>query len=76
MTPAKSNQSLSTTFNYHVGDERPSKSLQIAMGLGRPFPQLIPDAEAFVVDFDGQGDPLKPYNWTTWTKYVLAINLS
>jgi len=44
----------------------------LAMGSCKPYPQRLPDIEAFVVEFDGVSDPWKPLNWPSWTKYVSA----
>lgn len=32
----------------------------------------LPDAKAYEIEFDGDNDPWKPYNWPSWTKYVTA----
>ena len=42
---------------------------KMTMGLGRPFPPLLPDLEDYIVDFDGPDDPMHPYNWELPTKY-------
>jgi DHA1 family multidrug resistance protein-like MFS transporter len=36
----------------------------LAMGAGKEYPPLLPDPEAYVVEFDGANDPLHPYNWS------------
>ena len=76
MEAFESNHSLPTAISRHFREDKSSDGFHLAMGLGKPFPQQLPDAEAFVVEFDGQGDPWKPYNWRLWTKYVLAIAIS
>lgn len=39
------------------------------MGNGRPYPPaLTGDVSAYIVDFDGPGDPTHPQNWSTLTK--------
>ena len=73
MTLFPSKQSCPTPFTHDFREGKSLDSLQLAMGLNKPFPERLPDAEAFVVEFDGQGDPWKPHNWQSWTKYVLAI---
>ena len=72
-TATFSNQFSPAPFTRDAGDDVWSGSLQLAMGSGKPFPPQIPDVEAFVVEFDEQGDPWLPYEWPSWTKYVLAI---
>ena len=37
-------------------------------GAGKPYPPLLPEREEYVVEFDGQGDPLHPQNWPTKKK--------
>jgi hypothetical protein len=68
MAPFNSNQSLPTSFNHDFREDGSSDMLHLAMGSGKLFPAQLPDAEAFVVEFDGQDDPWKPYNWSLWTK--------
>lgn len=36
---------------------------KLVMGMGRPFPPILPDSENYDVDFDGLDDPTHPYNW-------------
>lgn len=64
--------SLPTNVSDGIREEKPD-GFQPTMGKGKPFPQNLPDAEAFIVEFDGEGDPWEPFNWSSWTKYVLAI---
>lgn len=42
----------------------------LAMGAGKEHPPLLPDSEAYVVEFDGADDPIHPYNWSTIKRYV------
>lgn len=40
----------------------------LAMGAGKEHPPLVPDSEAYVVEFDGANDPLHPYNWPSFKR--------
>ena len=42
----------------------------LAMGAGKEHPPLLPDSEAYVVEFDGANDPLHPYNWSLSKRLV------
>jgi DHA1 family multidrug resistance protein-like MFS transporter len=42
----------------------------LAMGAGKEHPPLLPDSEAYVVEFDGADDPLHPYNWPSLKRYA------
>lgn len=42
----------------------------LPMGAGKEYPPLLPDPEGFVVEFDGAGDPMHPYNWTLTRRFV------
>lgn len=63
---------------HTVGSTRPfalHKSVSLKFGGGRPFPPLIHEArEAYVVDFDGPGDPMHPFNWRLRDKYLCYRN--
>jgi DHA1 family multidrug resistance protein-like MFS transporter len=43
------------------------------MGAGKEYPPLLPDPEDFVVEFDGAGDPLHPYNWSLMRRYAFSM---
>lgn len=49
---------------------RPSKVSLPAFGAGKPYPPLLPAQEDYVVEFDGDDDPLYPQNWPLKKKYV------
>ena len=63
MEAFESNQSLPTPISRDFRKDQSSDGFQLAMGLEKPFPQQLSDAEAFIVEFDGQSDPWKPCNW-------------
>ncbi|KAL4978973.1 major facilitator superfamily domain-containing protein [Aspergillus desertorum] len=48
----------------------------LPMGAGKEYPPLLPDPEDFVVEFDGAGDPLHPYNWSLMRRIFLVCILS
>ncbi|KAJ4418219.1 hypothetical protein N0V82_005693 [Gnomoniopsis sp. IMI 355080] len=37
---------------------------KLSLGLDKPLPPRLPDPEEYTVDFDGENDPIHPYNWT------------
>jgi DHA1 family multidrug resistance protein-like MFS transporter len=39
-----------------------------AFGAGKPYPPQLPNREDYVVEFDGEDDPLYPQNWSTRRK--------
>jgi DHA1 family multidrug resistance protein-like MFS transporter len=41
-----------------------SKPVLPAFGGGKPYPSPLPDQEAYVVEFDGENDPLHGQNWS------------
>lgn len=45
------------------------------MGLGKPYPPLLPDQEEYVVEFEGPDDPLHAQNWPMKKKIFTAIIL-
>jgi hypothetical protein len=49
---------------------RASKASLPAFGAGKPYPPLLPAQEDYVVEFDGDDDPLYPQNWPLNKKYV------
>jgi DHA1 family multidrug resistance protein-like MFS transporter len=42
----------------------------LPMGANKDYPPMLPDSEGYVVEFDGADDPLHPYNWSTFRRYV------
>ncbi|KAI9734851.1 MAG: hypothetical protein M1834_001930 [Cirrosporium novae-zelandiae] len=44
-------------------------------GAGKPYPPPLPSKEEYVVEFDGPGDPLHPFNWPFWKKLQVAAVL-
>ncbi|KAL6230534.1 hypothetical protein BDW75DRAFT_222450 [Aspergillus navahoensis] len=48
----------------------------LPMGAGKEYPPFLPDPEVFVVEFDGAGDPLHPYNWSLMRRIFLVCILS
>ncbi|CAK7217044.1 hypothetical protein SBRCBS47491_003028 [Sporothrix bragantina] len=52
----------SGTVGRSVTSRRHEKPLP-AFGLDKPYPPMMPDQEAYVVEFDGPDDPLHAQNW-------------
>lgn len=46
---------------------------KLFLGMGKPLPPRLPDAEEYTVEFDGEDDPIHPYNWTRSAKYVVFL---
>ena len=46
---------------------------KMSLGLGKPFPPRLPDPEEYTVDFDGENDPIYPYNWASSAKLFTSI---
>jgi DHA1 family multidrug resistance protein-like MFS transporter len=42
----------------------------LPMGANKEYPPMLPDSEAYVVEFDGADDPLHPSNWSMTRRYV------
>jgi hypothetical protein len=49
-------------------DEKAPDTTKSVMGSGKPFPPGLPNAEAYVVEFDGSDDAWLPYNWPSGKK--------
>ena len=47
----------------------------LPMGAGKPFPPSMPDAEEYVVEFEGSDDPMHPQNWPFKRRYVFFFFL-
>ncbi|KGO73072.1 Major facilitator superfamily domain, general substrate transporter [Penicillium italicum] len=46
----------------------------LPMGANKEHPPLLPDSEAYVVEFDGVNDPLHPYNWSTLRRVIAVFS--
>jgi DHA1 family multidrug resistance protein-like MFS transporter len=46
----------------------PSRAPLPPFGAGKPYPPPLPAREDYVVEFDGQDDPLYPQNWSLGKK--------
>lgn len=44
-------------------------------GGGKPYPEMLPDREEYVVEFDGPSDPMHAQNWPMKKKLPVAITL-
>jgi DHA1 family multidrug resistance protein-like MFS transporter len=47
-----------------------------SMGHGKPMPPSLPDREEYVVEFDGEHDPMHAQNWSTKKKIFTAAMLA
>ncbi|EAL86141.1 hypothetical protein KXW29_007150 [Aspergillus fumigatus] len=47
-----------------------------AFGAGKPYPPQLPNREDYVVEFDGEDDPLYPQNWSTRRKLCTGAILA
>ena len=56
-------QHLGTVGKSLTGKSRESRRPLPEMGLGKPYPPLLPAQEEYVVEFDGPDDPLHAQNW-------------
>lgn len=56
-------QHTGTVGRSLTGKSRESKKPLPEMGLGKPYPPLLPAQEEYVVEFDGPDDPLHAQNW-------------
>lgn len=50
---------------YTVGSNRTRapRDEWLPLGAGKPHPPSLPDAEDYVVEFEGSDDPMHPQNW-------------
>jgi DHA1 family multidrug resistance protein-like MFS transporter len=46
-----------------------------AFGAGKPYPPSLPNQEDYVVEFDGEHDPLHAQNWALGKKLFTAVML-
>lgn len=56
-------QHTGTVGRSLTGKSRESRRPLPEMGLGKPYPPLLPAKEEYVVEFDGPDDPLHAQNW-------------
>ena len=69
---------IQTAKSQHAGTigrttttkSRDSRRALPEMGLGKPYPPLLPAQEEYVVEFTGPDDPLHAQNWPMRKKYV------
>ena len=47
---------------------RAPKDQWLPFGGEKDYPPELPDPDIYVVEFDGEKDPLHPHNWPTWKK--------
>ncbi|KAH8796683.1 MFS multidrug transporter-like protein [Hyaloscypha finlandica] len=58
-----------------TGKSRESRRPLPEMGLGKPYPPLLPAQEEYVVEFSGPDDPLHAQNWPMKKKVFTAVML-
>ena len=58
---------IGRSLNTHT---RESRRPLPEMGLGKPYPPLLPPSEDYVVEFTGPDDPMHAQNWPMKKKYV------
>jgi DHA1 family multidrug resistance protein-like MFS transporter len=63
-------QHTGTVGKSITGKSRESRRPLPEMGLGKPYPPLLPAQEEYVVEFDGPDDLLHPQNWRMKKKSV------
>lgn len=61
----------SGTVGASIKSRKSTKALP-AFGGGKPYPSPLPDREEYVVEFDGDDDPLHAQNWPTRKKFLTA----
>lgn len=49
--------------NIHGGQDCLPPATCPSMGQGKAIPSKLPNPDAYLVEFDGPGDPLHPINW-------------
>ncbi|OJJ56725.1 hypothetical protein ASPSYDRAFT_1152617 [Aspergillus sydowii CBS 593.65] len=71
-------QTQRLTQQETVGSRRPPEppAKWLPFGGGKPHPPLLPDPDMYVVEFDGEHDPMHPHNWPTRTKIMLSVILA
>lgn len=65
-------ETLRVTQQETIGSGRPPEPPEkwLPFGGGKPHPPLLPHPDMYVVEFDGEHDPMHPHNWPTRTKYL------
>lgn len=53
-------------------DEEEGKPIP-PMGGGKPMPEMLPSSDAYTVTFEGDDDPLHPFNWPVKKKIIQCI---
>ncbi|QDS74382.1 hypothetical protein FKW77_005426 [Venturia effusa] len=64
----------SGTVGATINSRKSTKPLP-AFGAGKPYPPSLPDREEYVVEFDGDDDPLHAQNWPLRKKILTAAML-
>jgi len=68
-------QHAGTVGRSVTGKSRESRRPLPEMGLGKPYPPLLPERDEYVVEFDGPDDPLHAQNWPMKKKILTAVML-
>lgn len=71
-------QTQRTQHSHTIGasvTSRKSKKPLPAMGGEKPYPPLLPEREEYVVEFDGEHDPLHAQNWPMKKKLMVGAML-
>lgn len=64
----------SNTVGATVTSRKTTRPLPV-MGGEKPYPPLLPEREEYVVEFDGENDPLHAQNWPLRKKLLVAAML-
>lgn len=64
----------SATVGAGVTSRKTTKPLP-AFGAGKPYPPPLPEREEYVVEFDGEDDPMHAQNWPMARKLTVAVML-
>jgi len=64
----------SATVGASVKSRKSTKPLP-EFGAGKPYPPPLPEREEYVVEFDGEHDPLHPQNWPLRKKLLTSAML-
>jgi len=65
----------STTVGATIRSRKTTRPLP-PMGANKPFPPDLPEREEYVVEFDGEHDPLHAQNWSLKRKLITATMLA
>ncbi|KAF9893610.1 hypothetical protein FE257_010922 [Aspergillus nanangensis] len=60
------------TVGSSSGKPRPQDTWHV-MGAGKPTPRHVSNPEGYIVEFDGEGDPLHPFNWPLSRKLAISV---